>query len=196
MYPEINKPMLWNRYLCRALLLLFGLVLVACEATTGSGPGVISDDQLVKDAAAAEANTVDVAGQLSAGIRPGENIVLSDLPVEILFYLSNNTDQPIEILPWATPLERPLTADVFVVTYNGETLPYVGRVVKRAAPSASDYITLQPGEKIESVVNLSQSYDMRSTGEYQITLGQLYLQNSEGEVKSVIADSATKIARQ
>ena len=184
MCPQLHNKILFVR---STVVLLCGVLLMACEATTDSVRMVKSDDQQT---------TVNVAGKLSAGIRPVENIVLSDQAVEVLFYLANNTEEPIEILPWATPLERPLTADVFVVTFNGEAMPYVGRVVKRAAPTAADYITLQAGDKIEAVVNVSQGYDMRGVGDYQITLEQLYLQNSDGEVQSVIADSSTKVSRQ
>ena len=137
----------------------------------------------------------DVTG-MRAGIRPVENIVSGDQPVQIVFYLSNDTDETVRVLPWGTPLERTLTADVFVVTFNEDRLPYVGLMVKRAAPSADDYLALQAGEKVEMVVNLSSGYDMRGIGDYQIELELLYLQSADGELKAVIVEDTVSVSRQ
>jgi len=190
----LYKAALRQLMFVRVVVLLGCALLSACEATTDSVPSIKSNDQQTtsNEIAANE----EVAGKVISGIRPVQNQLVANQSVEVLFYLSNNTDEAIEVLPWATPLERPLSADLFVVTKNGESVPYVGRVVKRAAPTAADYETLMPGEQRESVVNLSQGYDMRSAGEYQIKLERLYLQNPEGEVNTLITNSFVTVVRQ
>ena len=180
--------------LVRCTVLAVFALLFACESTSDSVPSIKSNDQSTdREIVTSES----VAGKMMlAGIRPLENQLAANQSVEVLFYLSNNTDEAVEVLPWATPLERPLSADLFSVTLNGEALPYAGRVVKRQAPTAADYLTLQPGEKRESVVNLSQAYDMRSIGDYQIKLERLSLQNSTGAVSAVVDDSVVMVVRQ
>ncbi len=108
---------------------------------------------------------------------------------EILFYLENNTSRPISVLPWNTPMEKFLSADLFSVTFEGKQLPYTGRVVKRAAPEAKDYINLAAGERLESLVMLSQGYDISQPGEYKVVLESLSLQDSSGVLDVVIADT-------
>ena len=54
--------------------------------------------------------------------------------------------------------------------FNGSALPYVGRIVKRAAPVASDYIHIAAGEKKTVTVNLSYAYELDAVGSYQVQL--------------------------
>jgi len=89
--------------------------------------------------------------------------------VEVVFSLLNSTDKPIEYLPWGTALEADLTADVFVIEFEGAELPYVGPIVKRREPVKEDHDILQPGESREVVVNVGRSYDMATPGAYRIS---------------------------
>jgi len=89
---------------------------------------------------------------------------------KIHFTITNHSSESFTVLPWGTPLETVLSADVFEVTHNGTELPYVGRIVKRAAPVKSDYIHISPGEKITAIVNLSYGYVFDAVGVYQVQL--------------------------
>lgn len=99
-----------------------------------------------------------------------EAVVAADDSVELLFSIENFTAENFRVLPWRTPLEAVLSADIFDVTFADEVLPYRGRVVKRAAPGEADYLDIAAGEKKEVTVNLSQAYDTRTAGTYQVQL--------------------------
>lgn len=101
--------------------------------------------------------TLSVAPQVGAGE-----------PVEVLFRLTNPTRQPLYVLKWHTPLEG-LRSHLFTVTRDGAELPYQGPMVKRAAPSASDYVTLAPGDSVEARVDVSLAHEMAPPGRYQLT---------------------------
>lgn len=96
-------------------------------------------------------------------LKPDENAVL-------IFSVENATADLVALLPWGTPLEAVLSADMFDVTFENELLAYRGRLVKRLAPKPSDYIHLSAGEKKQVSVNLSQGYDTRTAGVYSVQL--------------------------
>lgn len=87
--------------------------------------------------------------------------------VAVTFSLTNTGDEAISVLRWETPL-RGLTNDLFVVTRNGERVPYIGRLVKWAAPTDDDYILIEPGQTVSAVIDLSSAYDMSATGNYSV----------------------------
>ncbi len=169
---------------CLAASLACGL-LFACEAVT---------ETIQNDPAASE--NKELVGKLSAGIRPVENRLIEGQSLEVSFYLNNGTDAAIEVLPWATPLEVNISADLFAVMKDDEALPYVGRVVKRKAATAEDYITLESGEQLETTLNLSQAYDVSAAGDYRIVLESLYLQNSKEALEVIIVDNTVAVTRQ
>lgn len=114
---------------------------------------------------------------------------------ELLFYLQNNTAQSVQVLPWNTPLEKFLSADLFNVSIGGERLPYTGRVVKRQAPEAGDFINLEAGERLEAVVVLSQGYDLSRSGKYRIMLESLSLQKPGAALDVAIVDDTVIFTR-
>lgn len=136
-------------------------------------------------------------GKVSVGIKPIENLVLPAEPMEVLFYINNATDASVEILPWGTPLEKTMTADRFAVSLNGVAIPYSGRIAKRPAPRAEDYITLAAGEKKETVVSLSDSYDVSAAGEYKILLKNMLFQRPKTDfLTPAVVENAAVITRQ
>ena len=62
-----------------------------------------------------------------------------------------------------------LDANLFSVTRNGEPVTYLGRLAKRAAPGAGDYVELKPGASIQGRTELSRHYDMADGGEYLVS---------------------------
>lgn len=93
-----------------------------------------------------------------------------DADMQLVFTVENLTDDAIVILPWGTPMEAVLSADVFDVEHQGDKLPYQGRMIKRSAPTESDYLTVPSGENLDFTVNLSQAYDTRTAGVYTVQL--------------------------
>lgn len=83
----------------------------------------------------------------------------------VSFSLTNTGQQTLSVLLWDTPLEPQLSSDVFSV---GNAV-YKGRHIKRAAPLASDYIVLDPGQSVSTTVALNQYYDIQSHSDYQVS---------------------------
>lgn len=76
---------------------------------------------------------------------------------------------PITILPWNTPLESRLLGAYFTVyTDKGDSLPYQGLMVKRAAPEESDYLVISPNEPLNNQIELTQAYRFCAATQYTI----------------------------
>ncbi len=104
-------------------------------------------------------------------------------PVPINFSLKNETDKPLFVLKWYTPLEG-IRGDIFTVTLEGKPLRYEGPMVKRGDPVRDDYVRIPPGGSVEAEVDLSQAYPFSKAGEYHVEFrGRLYdVQSDEARV--------------
>jgi len=110
------------------------------------------------------------SADLQAGLRSVVEVIEPSDRAEVLFFLENISTSPVRILPWNTPLEGELTADIFDVSVGDVSLQYQGIMIKRVAPTDDDYITIAVGERREVVIDLAESYDMTATGTYRIGL--------------------------
>ena len=81
--------------------------------------------------------------------------------------ITNPNADSIRVLGWFIPAEG-LTEPLFTVTRDGEPVAYLGMLVKRAAPTEQDYITLTAGESLTRAVNLSAYYDLSVSGNYAV----------------------------
>ncbi|HBL30116.1 MAG TPA: peptidase M35, partial [Acidobacteria bacterium] len=81
--------------------------------------------------------------------------------------VTNDTGKAVFVPKWQMPSQR-LEGDLFEITQNGHRAEYIGRVIKRAAPAASDYVRLAPGASIQGQTELSRHYDLLDGGEYLI----------------------------
>ena len=91
--------------------------------------------------------------------------------------LINYSDEEITFLPWNTPLEGRMLGDYLSVTEksNGARLAYQGLMVKRAAPTDADYVSLKSGESISGSVVISNSYPFCANTDYVLAFdSQLY----------------------
>ena len=107
--------------------------------------------------------------------------------------ITNPNDYSIRILRWFTPLNG-IERSLFTVTRNGESVPYIGRMIKRAEPTEADYITLEAGENVTADVNLSEYYELSSSDDYEVTYDvtslQLYVEKEIGELNNGRLSSA------
>jgi peptidyl-Lys metalloendopeptidase len=71
------------------------------------------------------------------------------------------------VLKWQTPLEG-IKNDMFWVKRQEEVAVYLGKLVKRSAPGAHDYITLDPKESVSTHIDISEVYDISKSGNYTI----------------------------
>jgi peptidyl-Lys metalloendopeptidase len=79
-----------------------------------------------------------------------------------------NTGAAPERIPKGRAPFGPPEAALFEITRDGQPVRYLGRKVKRAAPTAADTLLLAPGERRSARVELSRSYDMAATGAYAV----------------------------
>jgi len=95
--------------------------------------------------------------------------------------ITNITDQDIKILKWNTLLENTLSANLFHIQEHKQTIPYMGRLVKRSNPTENDYTILQSGESRSVTIDLPKYYKMTSEGVYEITyIGSIHLSTING----------------
>ncbi|NEO10501.1 hypothetical protein [Moorena sp. SIO3I8] len=107
-------------------------------------------------------------------------------PLSTRFTLSNNSDIPLSILKWNTPLEG-FNHDMFLINKSGgESVAYTGRLVKRGVPQPDDYLTLKPGESVLVEVDLAQAYEIYESGDYSVTF--------KSEILDVESKTPTELA--
>lgn len=88
-----------------------------------------------------------------------------DVQVQLTF--SNPDNTPQKLLKWYTPAGG-VKENLFQIRAGGEEAVYTGMHIKRAAPTAADYLTLQPGQSVSYKVELSALYDLPVSGNYEI----------------------------
>jgi len=117
------------------------------------------------------ASALVLAVQACASSQPG------DLQVDLTLHgaiadvtITNPSDQPVRVLAWTLP-DSDLQEPLFQLTRDGQPVPYIGPMYKRAQPDASDYVTIAAGATVTRSVNLANFYDMRTTGNYTVELG-------------------------
>ncbi len=87
----------------------------------------------------------------------------------ITINMVNYSTEDVKLLKWNTPLEETLSANVFNVTIDGKNVQYMGRMVKRGAPTESDYLLFQAGEVKNITLKLPKYYEMNKEGSYTVT---------------------------
>jgi peptidyl-Lys metalloendopeptidase len=87
---------------------------------------------------------------------------------DLRFSLTNNSNEKLSVLKWGLPLEGMWDCDPFWVKRQEEVAIYLGKLVKRAAPTPADYVTLDPKESISTDFDLSEVYDISNAGNYTV----------------------------
>jgi hypothetical protein len=75
--------------------------------------------------------------------------------------VTNLNSYSIRMLKWLT-LVGGVEGPLFTVTRNGESIAYIGKLVKRVASTEKDYIALAAGKSLTRDVNLSAYYELSS----------------------------------
>jgi len=110
-------------------------------------------------------------------------------PVLLDVSFINKTDAPLRLLKWGTPLERIMTRDSFEVIRNGESLPYIGRMVKRGPPQDNDYQLIKPSQAVTGTVDLGKNYALDQTGEYSVRFRPQALQFKDAHDVNIISET-------
>jgi peptidyl-Lys metalloendopeptidase len=106
-------------------------------------------------------------------------------PLKIKVTLTNSEATDLVLLKWNTPFEG-FNSDLFQVRQGNRELTYVGRVMKRAAPTPEDYLTLKAGESTSTDVDLGPEYSFGPEGPYQVRL-RTTLVNAPGPTPELMA---------
>ena len=83
------------------------------------------------------------------------------------FTLANESNRTMNILKWNTPLEG-FDRDIFRIERDNTEAVYLGRVVKKGAPKAEDYITLKSNKSVTKEFDLTEFYDISKSGNYNV----------------------------
>jgi peptidyl-Lys metalloendopeptidase len=110
------------------------------------------------------------SNNLSVSLSVSDRATVSDQEVMVDVIFTNNGSTPLSIAKWFVP-EGALEGDLFLLSRDGKQVPYLGPIIKRAAPTAQDMITLAPGESITRSVDISGMYDLSASGEYKMQYG-------------------------
>lgn len=132
--------------------MLCGLLVLGLAVTMAAAPAVAG----TRGGAALESSLSIEKGALAT----------SDV-MNFRFTLSNPGAEDLFVLKWKTPISG-FEADTFIVERDGERLAYNGKLVKRAAPRASDYVRVPAGGSLSVDVDLSSVYDMTQPGNYTV----------------------------
>lgn len=179
-----NKEFARHGYPTLAVFILIVLALTGCIKTGGVGflPTEVIALELTEENMGEAISTPeeikreqgDDAGQelvpaetgLFAHLEMPELLVMGE-KINLKFILTNESEVPLYLLSWYTPLEG-IGGEIFRVTYNGQPVPYEGILVSRADPAADSYVLLYPDESTSAVVDLGGAFDFSKIGEYRI----------------------------
>jgi peptidyl-Lys metalloendopeptidase len=89
--------------------------------------------------------------------------------VPLKLVLTNTGDTDLSVLTRNTPFDDVIT-DCLDVTVNGKKVEYDGPMVKRAPPTAREYVTIKAGESVETKFPVSDAYDTSKPGTYEVKL--------------------------
>jgi peptidyl-Lys metalloendopeptidase len=109
------------------------------------------------------------------------------------FKVTNTSQQAMKFASWTLP-SGVLEQNLFTVTHKGQRVPYTGPMIKRAAPTEADMITLRPGESRLVTVDLSKSYDLSRGGEYTVQFNS-FLQGARSESGKRVASANGGMAK-
>ena len=107
------------------------------------------------------------SSQVSVTLTTNKTSFAAQDALSVTVTLTNGADHAVRLLSWKTPVNG-IDEPLFSVTRDGMPVGYVGRVYKRAAPRAEDYVVLAPGESLARTVDLAEAYDVQATGNYVV----------------------------
>jgi peptidyl-Lys metalloendopeptidase len=111
---------------------------------------------------------------------------------QVDFKITNNSRDSLKVPYWQLPGASE-ESKLFQVYRDGKVATYLGPMIKRLAPTESDYVVFQPYETKVFSVDLSKSYDMSETGEYTVSFASL-LQGAKTGKGRKVTDSNGRMA--
>lgn len=115
-----------------------------------------------------EAAAMSVKAPLVAQISAAQTEFKLGESVFIEFKVENVSGEAVKILPWNTPLESRLNADVFNIERDGTRALFIGRKMRRPEPTEADYVVIESGSSLKNSVDLTQAYNLALAGTYTV----------------------------
>jgi peptidyl-Lys metalloendopeptidase len=112
--------------------------------------------------------TLIVAAIVAGGHFLSAQLAVSLTPMEdtrVRFTITNTSDKKVSFLRYQTPMDE-FEANLFLVERDGATVTYTGKMALRLRPTANDYVTLDPHESVNALVDLGEAYDLGRGGNY------------------------------
>jgi peptidyl-Lys metalloendopeptidase len=111
-------------------------------------------------------------------------VVQGDVDVTVDVTVTNTTGHAVSVVRWQLPSDR-LQGPLFRITKeDGSAVPYVGPLVKRAAPTAKDLVRLEAGQSLKYSVELTGAYEL-GNGRYAIEYEGRGKRDDDADVASV-----------
>lgn len=108
------------------------------------------------------APTESLTSPLDVSVNVAQTDYNAGEPLWVDVTLRNKSSQTVHFLTWNTPFEGYFNADMFKI--DGVQSAYLGKLVKRGAPSSKDIRTLAPGAELHATVDLTQGYTFKHDG--------------------------------
>lgn len=110
---------------------------------------------------------------LCVGLVASVDVKLSGTAEYLTVSMTNSHPEPVTLLVFNTPFDTHsdvFHANMFDITHSSGVAPvYSGIIIKRLV-SLADFVTLRPGQTIETVLNLHKGYNFPLAGEYSVAL--------------------------
>ena len=117
-------------------------------------------------AVGANAAAADSTAGLTTTVQIGQ---VTSNALTVRFTVRNTSSSAVDVLSRDLPQSRESGA-VLTVTRDGVPVPYRGKLVKFAAPTAADYTRIPAGGTYAATVNLADDYDLSRPGTFTVTL--------------------------
>jgi peptidyl-Lys metalloendopeptidase len=124
----------------------------------------------------ANAATADSTATLTTTVQIGQ--ATSDA-LTVRFTARNTSSSTVNVLSRDLPRARQSGA-ILAMTRDGAPVPYRGKMVKYAAPTAADYIRIPAGGTYGVTVDLADDYDLSRPGTYTVALASTQVRAMRG----------------
>lgn len=117
--------------------------------------------------AATSASHAAGAGCLDVRLSSANPVVNGDVDVHVDVAVTNVCRSAVHVLRWQLPSDA-MSGSLFTVTRDDKPVRYTGAIIKRAAPTAKDYVEIAAGATLNYKVELTGHYDFSKNGRYAI----------------------------
>lgn len=127
-------------------------------------------------AVGANAAVANSAAGLTATVQVGQ---VTSNALTVRFTVRNTSSSAVNVLSRDLPQAREPGA-ILAVTRDGVPVPYRGKLVKFAAPTAADYTRIPAGGTYAATVSLADDYDLSRPGTFTVALASTQVRALKG----------------